>query len=312
LISIPPIIDKELWSKAQETLRRNRKYSRRNTKRKYLLRGLIKCNFCGHGYVGYENERKVHYYRCYGKIGHFKMVYGECIGNAKMVRRDWIEGVVWNEVKNWMPHPEVLEKLISAKMKQIEKEKGNSFKIHNKLKDSMNKKDEERTKILDLYRKGIISMDEVRQQLEKVESEKNSLYEMVEEAKANILDGLNYDDLLKRFREEMNSFDKDLRNRDISFEDRQKLVQNFVREVRVNWNGRKAGSPNLIETIPFRKNLEPVPLRDAKITTVYSRDKKANNEEVLQPSKENNFAEVIYQFPLSPESIGVTVNSLPQ
>lgn len=311
-ISVPPIIDKALWLNAQKTLKSNRKFSRRNTKRPFLLRGLIKCNFCGHGYIGYENARKVHYYRCYGKIGHYKMVYGECIGSAKMVRRDWIEGVVWNEIKNWILHPSVIEELISSKLKRSEKEKGNSFKIHSKLVDSIDKKKEERSRILDLYRKNLISMEEVQEQLRAVESEENALVEMAGEVKANIIDGASYEELQEHFRKEINSYREMLNKENIIFEDKQKLVQNFVKEVRVNWNGRKAGSPNLIETIPFRKNVETIPSKDAKITTVYSRDKNPNKDMELQINKTSNFAEVIYQFPISPESIGVIVNSSPR
>lgn len=77
-------------------------------------------------------------------------------------------------------------------------------------------------------------------------------------------------------------------------------------------NGRKAGRPSLIETIPFRKEIEPIPLKDSRIVTVYSRDNNANIEGSLQPSRSSNFADVIYHFPFPPKDFGVTVNSILQ
>ncbi len=43
--------------------------------------------------------------------------------------------------------------------------------------------------------------------------------------------------------------------------------------------GRREGPPSLIETIPFRTDLESIFLKDAKIVTVYSREEKGNYDE---------------------------------
>ena len=50
--AVPAIVDAALWARAQETLRRNRLCRPDIVKRKYLLRGLIKCAHCGLTYVG--------------------------------------------------------------------------------------------------------------------------------------------------------------------------------------------------------------------------------------------------------------------
>ena len=52
--AVPAIVDAALWARAQETLRRNRLCRPDIVKRKYLLRGLMKCvalrfDLCGHG-----------------------------------------------------------------------------------------------------------------------------------------------------------------------------------------------------------------------------------------------------------------------
>lgn len=311
-ISVPPIVDEELWLKAQETLKRNRKFAKRNSKNEYLLRGLIKCNFCGHSYVGQarivENQ---HYYRCLRRMGYWKKIYDDCPGKGKTVRRDWIEGVVWEEIRNWILNPIILEAVITEKLKEYEKDKGNSFKSYSKLRDSIEKKKEEKTRILELYRRGTITMEDVEKQLEAIESEKQALLQMGEELKPKAIENLPREELLKSFRGEIEVYGGKLKGDSITFEDKQRIVEKFVKEVRVNMNGKKADFASLIETIPFRKEIEPISLADAKIVTVYARNKNTNDERELQEADNSaNFADVIYHFPFPPRELGVIVNGV--
>ena len=65
-VEVPAIVDRELWQAAQDRKAHNRAMSLRNTKRKYLLRGLIFCG-CGRRMVGYNANSKYreHYrYKC--------------------------------------------------------------------------------------------------------------------------------------------------------------------------------------------------------------------------------------------------------
>lgn len=68
--SVPAIVDGEVWANAQAALHGHQIFSARNSKRKYLLRGLIKCGTCGLNYhgtlVSRPNGRDA-YYRCNGK-----------------------------------------------------------------------------------------------------------------------------------------------------------------------------------------------------------------------------------------------------
>ena len=49
--SIEPLVSEELWQAAQGALHRNRRVAR-NTRRRYLLKGVIRCGSCGLTYVG--------------------------------------------------------------------------------------------------------------------------------------------------------------------------------------------------------------------------------------------------------------------
>jgi site-specific DNA recombinase len=63
----PPIIDEITFRRVQEQLTKNKAEARRNTKRDYFLRSLIRCGRCGRAFVGvaYPGTNTTHtYYRC--------------------------------------------------------------------------------------------------------------------------------------------------------------------------------------------------------------------------------------------------------
>jgi hypothetical protein len=65
----------------------------------------------------------------------------------------------------------------------------------------------------------------------------------------------------------------------------------------------------LIETIPLRKEIEPISSENAQIVTVYVRDKNTNDERKLHEADTSaNFADVIYHFPFPLKDLRVIVN----
>lgn len=224
-ISVQPIVDEKLWLKAQETLKLNRNFSKRNSKQEYLLRGLIKCNFCGHSYVGQALfARNRYYYRCICRIGSYKKSYHDCPGRGKTVRRDWIDGVVWDQIKNWILNPVILEEIVSAKLKEYEKEKGNSFSRYSKLRDSLEKKKDERIRILELFRRGTITTEHVEEQLNAIDSEEKSLIQMAEEIKSRMIKDWSREGLFNSLKDEIKAYTGKLEHSSISFEDKRRII----------------------------------------------------------------------------------------
>lgn len=100
------IIDPDLWQRANDQLAANRKLSKKNAKRDYLLSGLIRCAHCHRGYSGtaksYGNGREIRYYRCNSNLA------GETGGvpcPAKMIRADELEAVVWEQCRCYLANP---------------------------------------------------------------------------------------------------------------------------------------------------------------------------------------------------------------
>ena len=93
----PPIISEDVFNAAQERLQRNRDLAKRNTKRDYLLRGLVKCRACGRSYAGTTHINRSNgrvyersYYRC-GARNNLSPV--KC--DSRLLRADYLDGAVW-------------------------------------------------------------------------------------------------------------------------------------------------------------------------------------------------------------------------
>jgi site-specific DNA recombinase len=93
-IAVPPIVDRALWQAAQERRVYNKRMSKRNGKRDYLLRGMVRC--CGYSMTGQFNKKPNRkYYRCRGRDArclHYKN------GCGRYIRCDLLDPIVWGYV----------------------------------------------------------------------------------------------------------------------------------------------------------------------------------------------------------------------
>ena len=112
---VPAIVPQEVWQAAQQVLRSNRINCKRNAKRTYLLRGLIKCGLCGLTFSGIPMKppQPDHYYRCNGRQN-ARGLYGlsgrKC--PAKSLNGDYVERLVWADIESFLRNPgEILERL---------------------------------------------------------------------------------------------------------------------------------------------------------------------------------------------------------
>ena len=108
------IIDRAQWDKVQHQIALNPKLSPRNAKFRYLLQGLVRCQFCKRVFSGtYCKERgKTYvYYRCTGRCA-----------ESRWIRRDLLDKVVWERIKQALLKPEHLVARVRAALKRIAEE----------------------------------------------------------------------------------------------------------------------------------------------------------------------------------------------
>ncbi len=310
---VPVIVSPELWYKAQEVLRNNFLWAKRHTRREYLLRGLIRCDLCGRNMSGsFHKGRKKEFerwYRCNGKLSHVQIGtgYGAC--PSKSVKSEWIETLVWEELRTWILHRESLELSLSTKLEEYENEKGGWFAKLTSIKTDIAHKEEERTKILELYRKGLINITDVESQLDMVDKEKIELEGMVSELKARMIIGnISKPDVISEISAQLDEFRNAVEHDNIPWNEKRRIVEMFVREIQINLS--KDHKPLvLIETIPFRKGIDPVISgKDQPIENLYIRFSTRDEPKLF--SLGHDSINVMYRFPLPSREISSIINRM--
>jgi site-specific DNA recombinase len=229
---VPPLVDPDTWQRAQETLRKNLLFSRRNAKRRYLLRGLVKCHTCGCNYIGSTfhgpgRKPKV-YYRCGGQEAYRGRCMGRC--TSKAVNGEFLEDTVWADIVGFIENPgDVLATLAEERqqesdhVKQIARERTNA-------EAALSTKAGERDRMLDAFRKGIIESDDLEREMAKIRAETEAVRERIAYLSGQM-------EAISRAAEDLRSAEsllQELRERlaePLSWEIRRQLVEFLVSEV---------------------------------------------------------------------------------
>jgi site-specific DNA recombinase len=110
-VSVPPLVSVDMFEAVQRKLGRNAELAKRNTKREYLLAGILYCSRCG-GRMGGHTIQGITYYRCRSKDS------GDDIPSdtggqptrcrCPEVRAVTIEPVVWETISDLIKDPDAL------------------------------------------------------------------------------------------------------------------------------------------------------------------------------------------------------------
>ncbi len=243
--TVAAIVSEQDWEKAQETLKANRLLSDRNATEKYLLRGLVKCGLCGLTYTGctYHTSQggRKRYYRCNGKTAYRGPFQGKC--QAKAVQADALEEAVWREIEKILLNRDVTLERLNQKYLDQEKWLAVSEAERALVEKSLTSKKAEREKVLDLYRRQLISISDTESQLVKIGAEEKSLSVRLDELKASAREQERIEEKLSKAGELMQKLQNVLKN-PLPWEAKREIVEQLVWEVRVDTvthdNRRKA------------------------------------------------------------------------
>jgi len=249
---VPAIVSEDTWDKAQQVLRDNQIEAVKNSRRNYLLRGLIKCGECGltyHGtaYKGPGGHLKG-YCECGGKTIYRGPLNGKC--TSKNLPQAWLEDMIWEKCVEFINNPKEALREFTSGIEQRKSDKV-AFEVEKEIVErALHDKEDEKQSILDLYRKKIISSTDVEQQLSKISHEKEALEQQVGRLNREIEneDNLeneysNIEGLLKSLREKINN--------NYHFSLRREIVKTLVKEIIVDTKLNEFGRPKADVTVKF-------------------------------------------------------------
>lgn len=176
-ITAPPLIDRETWDRVQQQLQRNRTWSRDSAKVPYLLRGLITCGGCGRTFQGRQGPRRTTpywYYACAGRSATLE-IRPEHRCTAPLVRGDILEAIVWQDIRSFILDP---GPALAAAQEQLRQRLSRSAELEQERKQLLKRLadlDRGRETILELVRRGRITLADADAQLEALANERAQL-----------------------------------------------------------------------------------------------------------------------------------------
>jgi len=176
-VNVPELIPAGLFEAVQRKLKTNADLARRNTKRQYLLSGLLFCSRCG-GRMGGHASHGVLYYRCYRKSIPDKIPLDSdgkprpC--SCPEIKTDVIEKEVWDTVCQLIREPDFLIEELSrrngddSQKEVIERE----LKLCQARLKSI---PEEQSRLVEGYRKGLYADFMMREDMNSIQKEQGEL-----------------------------------------------------------------------------------------------------------------------------------------
>lgn len=173
MVSVPQIIDQEIWEKAQKLLKQNAIRSKRNNRvNQYLLRGLVLCGECGSMAPGYVSNKKT-YYSCGAKRN--KNLTTKPHEENVSIRHPLLDQKVWQALVNLLDDPQSLQAQIEKRLQKHNIQIKQDTSAIDKLEKDLEKLAVQETRIIDAYREGAIDLDELKAQKAKIAKRWNSL-----------------------------------------------------------------------------------------------------------------------------------------
>lgn len=154
-VKVPNIVSRELWEAARERLSKNRSMAAKPTRRKYLLRGRIKCVRCGCRLGGSFKTSKygeTGYYRCRRTSADYS---DRC--DLPVLRQDAAEQWVWGTVAEALLEPEMLFEGLRAKRERAAEEYKLLLDAITVTEAQITKLEQKLERLLELYLDGEIA-----------------------------------------------------------------------------------------------------------------------------------------------------------
>ncbi|NOU91169.1 recombinase family protein [Paenibacillus sp. LMG 31460] len=243
LVEIEPIVDVALFELAHEQKIKNNTGSG-NSKYEYLLKSLIKCSHCGRTWncttysASKLNKPEKVRYTCYRCPNKNPKRYGDGVTAcpAKTLRVDLLDDFIWNLIMSVISDPnEYIEQLDIMSDSIISEIKQASELVRNQLSE----KGKEIEKIKVMFIRDVINEEEMAEEVAKINVSKLELQrtldnyllqlEKFEEGNLNAEKIVSATERIKEFIENDGS--------ELSFEDKRKIVEWLIDEVRVHYLG---------------------------------------------------------------------------
>ncbi len=166
-VSVPAVVDPAVWEAAQVRLVRNQELAKRNTRRPYLLQGLLRCG-CGRRLSGWHGPHGS--YRCNrASPGRADVQGRSCTG--KPVPQQLIEAGVWEAVSGLLRKPDTLVAELQRRQEENSPAREALEYERKAYRQRLVEIPAEQARLVEGYGKGLIPEELIRPRLEQLREE---------------------------------------------------------------------------------------------------------------------------------------------
>src|SRR6516225_8049163 len=231
-IPVPALVSEESFARAQELLLENKLRSKRRTIAPSIVQGLVSCQKCGYAFSRtstYTSARKLHYYKCIGSDG-WRKLGGPVCDNARFVRQDLLDQIVWAEVLRLLEDPTLIQQELDRRLAAA-RASDPTKKREQSLQRELTQVGKGIERLLTAYQEGLLSLEQLRERMPLLRQRQQTLSAELQA----IADQVNDRAALLRLAETLTAFLARLRSaaETLSVIERQKIVRLLVKDVLV-------------------------------------------------------------------------------
>lgn len=176
-VSVPGIVDADLWHLAQEQLARNsERATRNNTRHQYLLSALLICGQCGRRMIGVTDGRGRCRYLCSARYP--RHIPGACDGRS--MTAEPLEDQVWRWIAQLLSDPQLLRAHFEESRGDPAVD-GADERESTRLERQLKALDREIARLIDAYQAAAIELDELKERRRQIEDHARHLRERLSE-----------------------------------------------------------------------------------------------------------------------------------
>lgn len=229
-VSVPAIIDPEVFEAAQAHLEKNKQMARRNNKsHKYLLRGLISCGQCRLSSTG-RSQGKYHYYKCCGRTDVHRIAKGKRC-NARYVPSQQLDELVWQDLCRVVADPD----LITHELERAQAGEWLPQALQAKrttICQALARLERQQARLLEVFLAEIIKQDEFERKHKELSQTQNGLQQQLRQLENQAEKNIEIQTLANNIQEFCLRIQPTLDN--LSFDQRRQLVELLIDRVIVD------------------------------------------------------------------------------
>jgi site-specific DNA recombinase len=256
-VPVPAIVPEELFQRAQQQLKENRRFALRNTQPgRHLLRGLVVCAQCRYGCYAKpvsrstaKRKKKWHvYYRCTGSDAY--RFGGQRVCWNPQVRADDLERAVWESVEEYLRDPRRVVEEFRRRQETPTQETSVLEAQREAAMRAAEKSQRALRRLVEAYEAGVFTLEEVQERIgaarEKVRQNEDHLKKMEE----TLVKRREWQEVITQVSDFTSRLESGLGSLDEA--QRQKLVRLIVDRVELGKN-----EITIVHRVPFGKSRPP-------------------------------------------------------